>query len=59
MAAILGDPGADSRDDGGSKKAGKNGTKKSKERREEHLDIVPEALLAVLFFSSCHIFPPV
>ena len=32
---ILGDPGADSGGDGKSKRAGKYGTKKSKERREE------------------------
>ena len=34
---ILGDPGADSGDEGKSKRAGKCGTKKSKERREEPL----------------------
>ena len=34
---ILGDPGADSGDDGKSKRAEKCGTKKSKERREEPL----------------------
>ena len=44
---ILGDPGADSGGEGESKRGGKYGTKKSKERR------------AVLYFSSCHIFPPV
>ena len=33
--AILGDPGADSGDEGKSKRAGKCGTKKSKEQREE------------------------
>ena len=32
---ILGDPGADSGGEGKSKRAGKYGTKKSKERREE------------------------
>ena len=32
---ILGDPGADSEGEGKSKRAGKYGTKKSKERREE------------------------
>ena len=32
---ILGDPGADSGDEGKSKRAEKCGTKKSKERREE------------------------
>ena len=35
--AILGDPGADSGGEGKSKRAGKYGTKKSKERREEPL----------------------
>ena len=50
---ILGDPGADSGDEGKSKRAEKYDTKKSKERREE------PALLAVLYFPSCHIFPPV
>ena len=34
---ILGDPGADSRGEGKSKRAGKYGTKKSKERRKEPL----------------------
>ena len=34
---ILGDPGADSRGEGKSKRAENNGTKKSKERREEPL----------------------
>ena len=34
---ILGDPGADSGDEGKSKRAEKYGTKKSKERREEPL----------------------
>ena len=34
---ILGDPGADSGDDGKSKRVGKYGTKKSRERREEPL----------------------
>ena len=34
---ILGDPGADSGGEGKSKRAGKYGTKKSKERREEPL----------------------
>ena len=34
---ILGDPGADSGGEGNSKRAGKYGTKKSKERREEPL----------------------
>ena len=34
---ILGDPGADSGDEGMSKRVGKYGTKKSKERREESL----------------------
>ena len=37
LALILGDPGADSRGEGKSKRAGKYGTKKSKERREEPL----------------------
>ena len=36
-AFILGDPGADSGDEGKSKRAGKCGAKKSKERREEPL----------------------
>ena len=102
--SILGDPGADSRGEGKSKRAGKNGTKKSKDRRKEHLGTMsyqtsskrsppfwlligarellcfsaqseartvatvwnwssktlsPGALLAVLYFSSCHIFLPV
>ena len=35
--SILGDPGADSGDEGKSKRAGKCGAKKSKERREEPL----------------------
>ena len=35
--SILGDPGADSRGERKSKQAGKYGTKKSKERREEPL----------------------
>ena len=35
---ILGDPGADSGSEGKSKRAGKYGTKKSKERREEPLE---------------------
>ena len=34
---ILGDPGADSRGEGKSKRAGKYGAKKSKERREENV----------------------
>ena len=37
ISSILGDPGADSRGEGNSKRAEKHGTKKSKERREEHL----------------------
>ena len=101
---ILGDPGAESGDEGKSKRAEKCGTKKSKERREELLGTMsyhtsskrspsfwlligarkllclsaqsegrtagtvwncsgktmsPGALLAVLYFSSCYIFPPV
>ena len=36
-SAILGDPGADSGDEGKSKRAEKYGAKKSKERREEPL----------------------
>ena len=36
-ASILGDPGADSGDEGKSKRAGKCGTKKSRERQEEPL----------------------
>ena len=100
----LGDPGGDSGGEGNSKRAGKYGTKKNKERREEPLGTMscqtsskrsplfrlligqkstkvfwhqseaktaatvwnlsgktlsPGALLAVLYFSSCHIFPPV
>ena len=99
--AILGDPGADSGDEGKSKRAEKCGAKKSKERREEPLGIMscetsskrsppfwlligarktqvfwhqseartaatvwnwsgktlsPGALLAVLYFSSFHIY---
>ena len=98
---ILGDPGADSGDEGKSKRAEKCGAKKSKERREEPLGTMsyqtsskrspqfwlligdrklvffwhqsearaaaivwnwsgktlsPGALLAVLYFSSCHIY---
>ena len=34
---ILGDPGADSRGEGKSKRAGKYGSKKSKERREDNV----------------------
>ena len=101
---ILGDPGTDSGGEGKSKRAGKYGTKKSKERRKEHLGTMsyqtsctrsppfwlligqkntkvfwhqsaartavtvwnwsgktlsPGALLVVLYFSSCPIFPPV
>ena len=37
---ILGDPGADSGGEGKSKRAGKYGTKKSKERREEPLGTI-------------------
>ena len=37
LLGILGDPGADSGGKGKSKRAGKYGTKKSKERREEPL----------------------
>ena len=100
---ILGDPGADSGGEGKSKRTGKCGAKKSKERREEPLGTMsyqtsskrsppfwlligarktqvfwhqseartaatvwnwsgktlsPGALLAVLYFSSCHIFRP-
>ena len=102
--SILGDPGADSGGERKSKRGGKYGTKKRKERREEPLGkmsyqtssklswsfwflisarkllcfsaqsegrtaatiwnwsgktLSPGAVLAVLFFSSCHIFPPV
>ena len=62
---ILGDPGADSGGEGKSKRAKKCGTKKSKERREEPLatlwnwsgkTLSPGALLAVLYFSSFHIY---
>ena len=35
LSGILGDPGADKGGEGKSKRAGKYGTKKSKERREE------------------------
>ena len=101
MGAILGDPGADTGGERKSKRAGKYGTKKSKERREEPLGTMtyqtsskrsppfwllvgqkntkvvwhqsearkaatvwnwsgktlsPGALLAVLYFSSCHIY---
>ena len=100
---ILGDPGADNGAKGKSQRAGKYGTKKSKERPEEPMGTMsyqtssrwsppfwlligarkllcfsaqsearmaatvwnwsgktlsPGALLAVLYFSSCHIFPP-
>ena len=37
QSGILGDPGADSGGEGKSKRAGKYGTKKRKERREEPL----------------------
>ena len=40
VSTILGDPGADSGGEGKSKRAGKCGTKKSKERREEPLGIM-------------------
>ena len=101
---ILGDPGADNGGKGKSKRAGKYGTKKSQERREEPLGttsyqtsskrsplswlligarkllcfstqsearmaatvwnwsgktLSPGVLLAVLYYSSCRIFPPV
>ena len=101
---ILGDPGADSGGKGKSIRVEKHGTKKSKERREDHLrtmsyqtsskwsppfwlligqkntkvfwhqseartaatvwnwsgkTLSPGALLAVVYLSSCHIFPPV
>ena len=39
-SCILGDPGADSGGEGKSKRAGKYGTKKSKERREEPLGTI-------------------
>ena len=100
---ILGDPGADSGGEGKSKRAGKYGTKKRKERREKPLGTMsyqtssklsppfclligqkntkvfwhksegrtaatvwnwsgktlsPGALLAILYFSSCHISLP-
>ena len=41
VRAILKDPGADSGGEGKSKRAGKYGTKKSKERREEPLGTMP------------------
>ena len=57
---------SDSGGEGKSKQAEKYGAKKSKERREEPLGKcltrpVPNgrALLAVLYFPSCHVFPPV
>ena len=84
VPCILGDPGADIEGEGKSRRAGKYGPKKSKERREKtgqkntnvfwHQSegrtaatvwnwsgktLSPGALLAVLYFSSCHIFPPV
>ena len=104
LLVILGDPGADSGDEGKSKRVEKCGAKKRKERREEPLGTMsyqtsskrsplfwlligarktqvfwhqseartaatvwnwsgktlsPGALLAVLYFSSRHIFPPV
>ena len=40
---ILGDPGADSGGERKSNRAGKNGTKKSKERREEPLGTIKSA----------------
>ena len=58
---ILGDPGADSGGEGKSKRAEKCGTKKSKPTvwNWSGKTLSPGALLAVLFFSSCLIFPPV
>ena len=67
---ILGDPGADNGGKGKSKRAGKYGTKKVFWHQSEARTAVtvwnwsgktlsPGALLAVLYFSSCHIFPPV
>ena len=50
---ILGDPGADSGDEGKSKRAEKYDTKKSKERREELFS------LFFTFLRSIYIFPPV
>ena len=50
--SILGDPGADSGGERKSKRAGKYGVKKSKERREE-------LFWPFFTFLLCHIFPPV
>ena len=50
---ILGDPGADSGDEGKSKRAEKYDTKKSKERREELFSPF------FTFLRSIYIFPPV
>ena len=46
---ILGDPGADSGDEGKSKRAEKYGTKKSKERREELFSPFFTFLRAIFF----------
>ena len=69
---ILGDPGVDSRGEGKSKQEEKYGTKNTKvfwHQSEARMaattwnwsgkTLSPGALLAVLCFSSCHIFPPV
>ena len=53
---ILGDPGADSGDEGKSKRAEKYDTKKSKERREEPALLAPiwKAQCLILFAFSLH-----
>ena len=63
---ILGDPGAESRGEGKSKQQKnmarrkvKNGEKSAAVWNWSGTDISPGALLAVLYFSSRHIFPPV
>ena len=63
-AFILGDPGADSGDEGKSKRAEKYGTKKSKERREEPLGTMSYQTSSkrspfFTFLRSIYIFPPV
>ena len=61
VESILGDPGADSGDEGKSKGAEKCGTKKSKERREELVRHCPQGLFSPFFtfLRSIYIFPPV
>ena len=53
---ILRDPGADMGGKGKTKRAEKNGAKKSKERREELFSPF-FTLLRAIFFSACLVFP--